>query len=442
MTRRSVPLCIAAVLIAGPAFAQPQDRATKVRKDKEHVEALGLWIYNDLPRGFEEARKSGKPLLVVFRCIPCEACAQIDEQVVERDPAVRALMDKFICVRIVHANGLDMSLFQCDYDQSWAAFLMNADQSIYGRYGTRSHRTKSEDDVSLEGFGKALEAALTLHALYPANKAILAGKRGPAAEVKAPEEFPSLKGRYKTQLDYGGQVVQSCIHCHQIGEAQRLVYRSAGKPIPEMVLYPHPNPKVVGLTFDPKEKTTVKSVAPGSSAEKDGFRPGDDIVTLDEQPLLSIADVQWLLHNASETGSFKAEVRRNGQKVPLTLTLNSGWRQRDDLSWRSSSWDLRRMVMGGLVLEELPAAGRKTAGLADSALALRIKYVGQFGAHAVAKNAGFKTGDIVITVKGQSEHKSESDLLATLVQQTRPGDRIPITVLRDGKKIELTLPMQ
>lgn len=47
-----------------------EDRDTKVRTDRSEVQAAGLWLYNDLPRGFEEARKTGKPLLVVLRCVP------------------------------------------------------------------------------------------------------------------------------------------------------------------------------------------------------------------------------------------------------------------------------------------------------------------------------------------------------------------------------------
>jgi hypothetical protein len=209
------PLCLAALALATPGAAQ--DRLTKVRNDRAQVEAAGFWIYNDLPRGLAEARKTGKPLLVVFRCIPCEQCAQLDEQLVERDQAVQKLLDQFVCVRIVHANGMDLSLFQFDYDQSWAAFFLNADQTIYGRYGTRSHQTESENDVSLAGFAKALQAVLELHKNYPNNKASLAGKRGSPSEIKAPEEFPSLKGRYGPKLDYEGKLVQSCIHCHQVG---------------------------------------------------------------------------------------------------------------------------------------------------------------------------------------------------------------------------------
>jgi hypothetical protein len=96
-----------------------QDREKKVRDDRLTVEEDGYWIYNDLPKAFDEAKKTGKPLLVAIRCIPCEACAKLDAQVVSRDPVVRKLLDEFVCVRIVQANGLDLSLFQYDYDLSF-----------------------------------------------------------------------------------------------------------------------------------------------------------------------------------------------------------------------------------------------------------------------------------------------------------------------------------
>ena len=67
------------LLTAGAAkfggSAPAQERERKVRNDRESVENEGYWIYNDLPGGLAQAQKTGKPLLVVIRCIPCEACA-------------------------------------------------------------------------------------------------------------------------------------------------------------------------------------------------------------------------------------------------------------------------------------------------------------------------------------------------------------------------------
>lgn len=92
-------------------------------------------------------------------------------------------------------------------------------------YGTRSHQTESKDDVSLEGFSKALNKALELHSQFPKNKTALLAKRGPDSEVKVPEQFATFKGKYGAKLNYEGKVVQSCIHCHQVGEALRLTLR-------------------------------------------------------------------------------------------------------------------------------------------------------------------------------------------------------------------------
>jgi len=47
-----------------------EDRDAKVLSDRTDVLSSGRWIYNDLPKGFAEAKRTGKPLLVVLRCIP------------------------------------------------------------------------------------------------------------------------------------------------------------------------------------------------------------------------------------------------------------------------------------------------------------------------------------------------------------------------------------
>ena len=438
---RLAPL-LTAVLVLSPQVWAANDRETKVRSDRERVESDEHWIYNDLDRAFGEARESGKPLLVVFRCIPCEACSEFDEQVVRRHPQARDLMDQFVCVRVVQANDMDLSLFQFDYDQSFAAFLMNADKVIYGRFGTRSASRDEKQDMTMQGFARALEGALELHRQYPANKAALAGKHGPRPLVSVPQEFPSLQGKYGPELDYKGNVVQSCIHCHQVREGERLVYRQAGKPVPDPVLYPYPNPDVVGLKMDPNKTAVVKTVLEGSAAEQAGFRDGDRLLTLEGQPLLSIADVQWVLHNAEDSDTLTASVQRDGRTFDLQLPLEQGWRKRSDISWRATSWDLRRMATGGLKLEPLTAEEREECGLAADRLALRVAHVGQYGAHAAAKRAGFLKDDVLIEIDGRTEPMTETDLFALVMQETEPGTPLPVTVLRQGKQLRMKLPTQ
>ena len=98
---------------------------------------------------------------------------------------------------------MDLSLFQFDFDQTWAVFFLNADRTIYGRYGSRSSRDAMQD-VSIEGFAKAAEAALEVHARYPSNKASLGGKNGPAPRFATPEGYPSLE-RYTATVTPGAR---------------------------------------------------------------------------------------------------------------------------------------------------------------------------------------------------------------------------------------------
>jgi hypothetical protein len=66
MLHRTVLL--SGLLLAGAGAIQAaENRLERVKKDRADVTAGGLWVYNDLDQGFAEARRTGKPLAVVFR---------------------------------------------------------------------------------------------------------------------------------------------------------------------------------------------------------------------------------------------------------------------------------------------------------------------------------------------------------------------------------------
>jgi len=427
-------------LCAVSSFAMAQTREEKVRNDKQKVEAEGFWIYNDLAKGFAEAENSGKPLLVVLRCIPCEECVKLDDDLIDQNPRVRPLLDQFVCVRLISTNGLDLSLFQFDTDQSFAVFMLNADRTIYGRYGTRSARKEWEADVSVEGLAKALEGTLDLHRRFPAVKASLAAKKGPAPDFPVPESYPQLTGKYGRELNYSGNVVQSCIHCHQIGDAQRDYFRKKPDGIPDRVLFQYPHPKVLGLILDPNQRAVVKSVGNGSLAEEAGFQTGDILESLEGQPLLSIADVQWVLHHAAADGAtLKAVVRRGAESNSLDLKLPAGWRQQDDLAWRASTWMLRRTTVGGIFSKPLSDEDRTSLKIEPGTMALRVEHVGQYSPHDAAKRAGVVKGDIIVSFAGQTNLHRETDLLVWSLRHRKAGDIVEVIILREGQRKTLTL---
>lgn len=174
-------------------------------------------------------------------------------------------------------------------------------------------------------------------------------KKGPKPDFASPELFPSLKTKYTSKLDYEGKVVQSCIHCHQVGEAIRENLRLGKSKISEEVLFPHPHPKSIGLVFHPDTLGTLIEVKDKSFGDNSGFKKGDVVRTMNGQAIISIADVQWVLNSIPALGGkIPVEVLRNNQNVNLELCLPEAWRRLDDISWRSSSWMLRRMVLGGI----------------------------------------------------------------------------------------------
>ena len=64
---------ITAGIVAGVLFlipdagAQQKDRDTMGRDDRSAMQNSAVWIYNDVEKGFEMAKKDGRPLLIVFR---------------------------------------------------------------------------------------------------------------------------------------------------------------------------------------------------------------------------------------------------------------------------------------------------------------------------------------------------------------------------------------
>ena len=354
-------------------------------------------------------------------------------------------MEQFVRVRIVQGNGMDLSLFQFDYDLTFAVFFMNADKTIYGRFGTRAEYENAAKDISIEGFKQALEAALALHEGYPTNKAVLAAKTGPASIKKTPEGFPALL-RYSATLDFDSRINQQCIHCHQIGEAQREIHWYDRKPIPDEILYPFPMPDVLGLHFSPKHRAKISKVVSGSSAEKDGFRRADEILTLDGQPIISIADVQWVLHRTPENTTLPATVDRHGKEINLTLTLNPGWRKGSDISWRTTTGELRLVALGGMVLKDLSDTQRQRNSIGETEMALNVETVSRGGRRSSeqtnAQKAGIRRGDIVIAYGERTERLTESGIIGYVLQDKPQAKTLPIKLLRNGEQIEVKLSLE
>ncbi len=434
-------LCVASAI---PSRAEAvKDREGAVRQDKLTMEKDPRWIYNDWQKGLAEGKQTGRPVLVVLRCVPCLACAGIDASVLS-EPALSPLLDQFVCVRLINANTIDLSLFQFDYDLSFSALMFHGDGTVLGRYGSWVHQ-KNPAEKTTSGFKRALEGALALQRGYPGNKAALAGKQGAVPAFKSPLEIPELASKYKRDLDWAGKVVPSCVHCHQVGDAIRSYHRGKGEPVPAELVYPWPAAETIGLTLAPDAAARVEAVTVGSAAAAAGLRAGDEIISLSGQPLISLADVSWVLHRAPESGALTAVVKRAGTGKNFLLSsipLAAGWRSQSDIARRVGTWQMRGMATGGLQLLDLADDERAGRNLTKDSLALFVKHVGQYGKHAAAKNAGFQKDDVIVALGGLSRRMSEGEVIGHLLRKNRAGEKVKATVLRGANRVELLLPMQ
>src|SRR5215216_1994248 len=99
MKRSQLPLVTVICLFWVCLGATVRDREAAVRNDRASLQNDAQWIYHDFQRGFDEAKRTGKPLLVVLRCVPCLACSALDAKVLLEEPEIKALLDQYVCVR-------------------------------------------------------------------------------------------------------------------------------------------------------------------------------------------------------------------------------------------------------------------------------------------------------------------------------------------------------
>jgi serine protease Do len=427
--RTALSLLIAIVLLFGVTGQAGEKSPLGVAlKD---IEVADHWIYDDWPKAVADAKTTGKPILVVIRCVPCPPGKALDTAVMQPDRALAELEKKFVCVRIIQTNPLDLDLFQYDFDMSWSALFMNADRTIYGRYGSRNASGPNSDGLlSVTAFQKAAERALALHAAYPPNKAQLAGKTGPKSVYSTPRDIPGL-----TDRPAEATIRQQCIHCHMVKEYALRAKWEAGK-LSADDLFVYPQPTNLGLTMDLDDGLRVSAVEPNSAGSEAGLGAEDELVSLNGQPLISLADIQWLLNGAPHDGKLEATVRRGGKLVEKSIPLRNGWKKYD-IGWRASSWYGLRQ---GLRTEPLSDDEKASRGISKDRLALLVKNL--FGKSATTlPEAGIKKDDVIVAVDGKTEAMSESDFLVYLRLTHGPKDAVKFTILRDGQRHDLAVPM-
>jgi hypothetical protein len=413
---------------AGPAIAA--DPALRETLKDEHAFGEDWWVYNDIAEAREQARRENKPLFVTFRCVPCKDCAAFDAEVARGAKVIEELAsERFIPVRQVELKGVDLSQFQFDYDLNWAAMFINADGTVYARYGTQSAAGPDAYN-SIEGLRNTMLRVLELHQNYPANAAELKGKRGEDKPYKTALDMPGLpdKEKFRQATQRG-----NCIHCHNVHDAENQQLQDAGR-LNHDALWRYPLPENVGLMIDAVSGTRINAVEPGSAAERAGLKAGEEVTHVNGQAITSIADMQWVLNGVpNEQARVAVRTSKTGEH---TVALARGWKV-TDFSWRGSLWDLPPKL--NVWMPELPAERRRELKLPEDQSPLEVRWINrQKPAGQAAYESGLREGDVVIALAGKPlEGMTAQKFNMHVKLNYKVGDELPLTILRNGERREV-----
>ncbi len=358
------------------------------------------------------------------------------------DQELQDLLQQFVCVRIIQGWGLDLNRFQFDGFLTWSVFFLNADGTIYGRYGSRSksgYKT-GEPVMSLEGFKKTLKEAIRLHVAYSKDpkkvRPSLEDKTGQQRLWRFPQDIPELKKMFpRHTTSYRGDGTHGgCIHCHMIPRAELAGMRRMKRPIPDQTFWPYPLPREIGMEMDPKEVASVLKIRGNSPAAKADLRMRDRIKHINGQPILSTADIQWILHHAKKSDTLEIDIERGGKTKSIKLHLDEGWQARMG-DWRY----LNELMIGDLFnfrVAETDSQTRQQLGLNEKTLALKIEAA---NAWKDMPQTSLQNGDVVVAIDGKRVPMSVATFTAYVYQRKHAGDALQVTLVRGGETKELMI---
>ena len=350
------------------------------------------------------------------------ACASFDGQVVRQDEEIAELAKRFVCVRMQSMNGVNINLFQFERDLTWMAFFMDGQDRFYARYGGRED-ANAESHLTKESLVRTMKQVLELHRKGEVQRS----RYEPGVEpARRPEDILTMRAIMEKRQQ------NQCIHCHDVKVAELRHLQEMGTFRREMV-FTYPAASSVGIHLDPDIQNKVRSVTAGSPAERAGIKAGDLLESADGQRILTFADFNRVLELTRPESVLPVKFKRGNESKSAELKLSGLWRRTDDPSWRESLHVAG--PNGGFWGHKLDEDDRKEYGISEGRMAVLINFI--WGDHT--QKAGIKNNDVVVKFDGMTGDMTIPQLHAHLNLNRDYGDRVPLTVRRGGKDVELTL---
>ena len=323
-------------------------------------------------------------------------------------------------------NGINLDLFQFEFDLTWMSFFMDAENRFYARYGGRED-SGPESHLNRESLTRVMNQVLGLHEKHQ----VQTGRHEPSGRSRrTPEQIPPMRAMIAKRKN-------KCIHCHDVKVATLRDLRRGNRLRREMV-FTYPTPANLGIAIDPQRQDHVEAVRPGTPATRAGIRRGDRIISADGQRVLTLADFSRVLERTPTQATLPLTLQRDGQSITTRLRLSAGWRRTPDPSWRES---LHVVGPGcGLWGRRLNAKERRRLKLPARKLALKVTFI--WGPHT--RRAGIRVGDVIVRLDNVDGDLTIKQFNAQPMLNNTWGDTIPIVLRRKGREmtVKMTFPRQ
>ena len=409
-----------------PTSAAPGDTSTPIE-----------W-HSDLPAALEEAEKSGKPLLITFRCLPCKQCAAFDKTVLEGTPLLDPALSQFVTVRVTDAAQLDDRLFPYtthqDLDLSWWAYFFSPKGELYGVFGGKDH-VSDETRISEKAFLNNMNAVLAHHH-NPKRRSWKID--GPVPDFSANQTGPKDRKGHDLlhEMRPGMAEHQTCLHCHQVGDILNLELIDAGDFKKNELKDRWPLPENVGIILDRDLGNVIKMVELSGPAANAGMKAGDVIGMADQTRIFGQADLRGALHRASARDeSILIGWTSNGEAKFASLAVKTGWKAEENW-WRKSVYDgVYGPGMGFFPLKG-PNFGK------GKGLSVR-PWMGKQPAQKEVYSTGLRPNMEIVAINGMRDDKDIRKLITWFRFNHKVGDKVTYTVRVKGgleKDFSFTLP--
>jgi serine protease Do len=187
-----------------------------------------------------------------------------------------------------------------------------------------------------------------------------------------------------------------------------------------------------------KEGVRVRGVRPGGPADeaKPALREDDVIVSIGEKPVTTVEalerEVDALTKGKDEKVSTLIGVDRAGERLLTVVEVGRAGLEDPGLEARKAWVPVTVQVLTHELAEQLKMPGR-------SGVRITRVYGGS------AQTAGLRIGDVIVALDGnplEASQPSDAELFATLIRQYKIGTKASLTILRDGKQIEVPVTLE